>query len=231
MSPRAGWGTSGGATRPRAGRRRVAAAARAAFGDRGSGGGAGALAPLPRGTCVVNNAVPGRRSTTSCSTSSGSNSRSSTGMRSSDSGRRIAIPSSLHRTWTSSPECAERRAFDRHGPRRVHPRAERREHAHAPVAELVGEAFDDDRAIVRHDAGRLPLILEIRREVLRRELVETQVRAQAFDRAVVRCRSELAGDLADRTSELDRSAGLVAVPERHLARLAGRRRDDRPGPA
>jgi len=48
-------------------------------------------------------AVAGRRETMSSSISSGSNSRSSTGIRSSDSGRRIAMPSSLQSTWTSRP--------------------------------------------------------------------------------------------------------------------------------
>ena len=54
-----------------------------------------------------------------------------------------------------TPQHFDRRAeplgepsLERKGPRRVHPRAERRQHAHAPIADLVGEAFDDDRAVV-----------------------------------------------------------------------------------
>ena len=55
----------------------------------------------------------------------------------------------------------------RHRPRRVDAAAERREQAHAPVAELVETALDDQRAIVGHRArGRL--ILEIAKQVVRR---------------------------------------------------------------
>ncbi len=38
--------------------------------------------------------------------------------------------------------------------------------------------------------------------------------------------AQLAHELADRIPQLDRTSGLVAVPERHLARLARRRRDE-----
>ena len=41
---------------------------------------------------------------------------------------------------------------DRDRPWRVHPRAERREDADAPIADLVAEALDDDRAVVGHRA-------------------------------------------------------------------------------
>jgi hypothetical protein len=43
-------------------------------------------------------------------------------------------------------------ALDGHGPWRVHRRAERREQAHPPVADLVAEALDHDGAVVGHCA-------------------------------------------------------------------------------
>ena len=53
--------------------------------------------------------------------------------------------------------CDELR-FERQRPRRVHARAERRQDADAPVAELVAEALDRDRAIGRQRAGRFALL-------------------------------------------------------------------------
>ncbi len=116
-------------------------------------------------------------------------------------------------------------ALDRHRPRRVDALAERRQQAYPPVADLVGEAFDHDRAVVGDGAGRLALVLEVRRQVLGGELVQAELGPQPADGDVVLRRRELAGGCADRASELERAPGLVAVPERHLARLARRRRD------
>ena len=48
----------------------------------------------------------------------------------------------------------------RHRPRRVHAAAERREDADAPVADLVAEALDHDRAVGRERAGRVGLLAE-----------------------------------------------------------------------
>ena len=61
---------------------------------------------------------------------------------------------------------------DRHRPRRVHLAAERREHAHAPVADLVEVALDDDRAVVGHRAGGRVLVGEVLEQVARGALVE-----------------------------------------------------------
>src|SRR5207237_4734610 len=47
---------------------------------------------------------------------------------------------------------------DRSGPRRVHARAERRQDADAMIADLVGEALDDDRPIARDLAHRVHLL-------------------------------------------------------------------------
>ena len=136
------------------------------------------------------------------------------------------MPSSLHSTWPPGPEPLLQAGLDGERPRRVDPGAERRQDADAPVADLVAEALDDDRAVVRHRRGRLRLILEVADEVLRRQRVEADLGAEAFDRLRAWRRAELARERADRAAELQRAAGPVALPERHLAGLAGRRRDD-----
>ena len=110
----------------------------------------------------------------------------------------------------------------RERPRRVHARAERREHADPPVAELVAKALDDDLPVVRYDAGHLALLVEIRTKVADGELVERALLGQAG----VVPRVDIAEEGADGPAELDGPPEAVAVPERHLARLAGRGRDD-----
>ena len=50
---------------------------------------------------------------------------------------------------------------DRQCPRSVDARAEGCEHAETPVADLVAEALDDDRAIRRQHTGRLALLAEV----------------------------------------------------------------------
>ena len=118
--------------------------------------------------------------------------------------------------------------LDRHRPRRVHARAERGQHAHPPVAHLVAEPLDDDGAVVRDGAGRLHLLLEVGDEIRRRELVQAHVSAESLQRGLALRAAERAGERAHRTAQLDRTAGLVAVPERHPSLLPGRRRDDHP---
>ena len=107
-------------------------------------------------------------------------------------------------------------------------RAERAEDADPPVADLVAEPLDDDGAVVGHDAGGLGLLVEVQQHVVGRERVE---------RVVVRSRrrpvsagsgADLALERAERPAQLQRAAGPVAVPERHLAGLARGRRDDDP---
>ena len=62
----------------------------------------------------------------------------------------VVAPQDLH----VEPGVFGHAGLDRHRPWGVHPRTERRQHARA-VAELVGEALDDDRAVVGDDAGRV----------------------------------------------------------------------------
>jgi hypothetical protein len=109
--------------------------------------------------------------------------------------------------------------------------AERRQQAHAPVAELVAEALDHDRAVVGEHAGGGHLLLEVGDEVAGRPGVEVVLGAQPRHLGVtvlLRASTDLALEGADRPAELRGAAGTVAVPERQLARLPGGGRDDDP---
>ncbi len=118
--------------------------------------------------------------------------------------------------------------LDGHRPRRVDGCAERAEDADPPVADLVAEALDDDRAVVGDDAGGFGLLAEVLQQVVRRQLVEGVFVAQPAQRRLWRRFAQLAYERTERSAQLERPAGTVAVPERHLARLAGRRRDRDP---
>ena len=110
----------------------------------------------------------------------------------------------------------------REAPRGVDPAAERREHAQAPVADLVAEALDDDRAVARDDARRVLLLAQEREQVLRRERVQVVALGERLGVLLHRP----AAERADRLAELERPADAVALPERDRARHARRRRDD-----
>ena len=127
------------------------------------------------------------------------------------------------------------------------PGAERREDAHTPVADLVAEALDDDRAVVGHHARSCALRVEIPQNVHRCGAVQAVLALQSFDQPgrgaacgtrisaswlsieahqfSLEIRGQLIGDGAnegtDGAAEFERPARTVAVPERHLARLAG----------
>ena len=70
------------------------------------------------------------------------------------------------------PERRSQPRAERQRPRRVHAAAERREDAEPPVADLVAEALDDDRAVGRDGAGRAFLLAQERQQVRGRALVE-----------------------------------------------------------
>ena len=74
--------------------------------------------------------------------------------------------------------------LDGHRPRGVDRRAERAEDADPPVADLVAEPLDDDRAVVGDDAGGLGLLVEVLQQVARRQLVEGVLAAQLGDGAI-----------------------------------------------
>ena len=83
----------------------------------------------------------------------------------------VVAPHELDR---HAPPLAEA-VLEGHGPRRVHLGAERREHADPPVADLVAEPLDHDRAVVGHHAGGLGLLVEVGDEVGGGPLVEAAV--------------------------------------------------------
>ena len=134
----------------------------------------------------------------------------------------VVGPQHLHR------QVGAREAFlERERPRRVHARAERREDADAPVADLVGEALDHDRAVVGDRAGRLALLVEVARAgssaASRVEPVGVQPR---FGRRPARARAARAPCAPSARPSSSGRPGPVAPPERRLAGLAGRGRDD-----
>ena len=133
------------------------------------------------------------------------------------------MPSSVHSTCTGRSSRARRSSIaSAHG---AWTRAERGEDADAPVADLVGEALDDDRAVVGHRAGRLGLLVEVGAQVRSRAGVEP-VFAQARFGIGAGELAQLTRERAERAAELERPAGPVALPERGLGGLAGRGRDD-----
>ena len=69
-----------------------------------------------------------------------------------------------HELDVEPPALAEP-VLEGHGPRRVDLGAERREHADPPVADLVAEPLDDDRAVVGDRAGGLGLLVEVGEQV------------------------------------------------------------------
>ena len=105
----------------------------------------------------------------------------------------------------------------------MNPSAERREDADAPVAEIVAAALDQNRAVVRDDAGGGGLIGEVAQEILGRLLIEIVVRDQALNRPGRGHVPQRPHELTDLPAELERPSGGVGLPERHLAGLAGRR--------
>ena len=110
----------------------------------------------------------------------------------------------------------------REPPGGVHAPAIRREHAQAPVADLVAEALEHDRALARqHARGRL-LLAQVGEQVARGALVEVVVALERLDVLLDRP----ARERADRLAELDRASDGVALPERHGAGSARRGGDD-----
>ena len=81
-------------------------------------------------------------------------------------------------------------------------------------------------AVGRDRAGRRLLLLEEREQVLRGAVVEHVPLGQPLERLRARQRGELARGPADLLAELVRPPDALALPERHRARDARRRRDD-----
>ena len=100
--------------------------------------------------------------------------------------------------------------------------AERRQHAQPPVADLVAEALDHDRAVRRDHARGSLLLLEELDQVAGCAAIEVVLALERLGLLVDRP----AGERADRLTELLRAADAVALPERDRAGQPGRRRDD-----
>ena len=109
----------------------------------------------------------------------------------------------------------------RHGPGNMDAAAERREHADAPVAQLVAAALDDNRAVVGNLPRRFGLVGEKAQQIFRRAGIEIVFVDEARERSRLRQGAQLAHHGADAAAEFERAARPVAFPERHLAGLAG----------
>ena len=192
---------------------------------RAAGGGAAARAPRSRGSATRTATCSAARPTSSSSISSGSGRSRSSGDVVDRFGQAqddaVVAPQHLHRQIGAGEPF-----LDRERPRRVHARAERREDADAPVADLVGEALDHDRAVVGDRAGRLGLLVEVQAQVRRRRARRGRRRAAAPPALRAVEAAQLAHDAAERAAELERPARAVALPERRLGGLARRGRDD-----
>jgi hypothetical protein len=103
----------------------------------------------------------------------------------------------------------------------MHATAEGREDADAPVADLVAEALDDDRAVGRHDPGHRLLLAQERQEVARGQGVERVLVLDVPDRGVVGERRELARRTADLLPELGGPSDAFSLPERGDSRYSG----------
>ncbi len=111
-------------------------------------------------------------------------------------------------------------------PWRMHPRPERGEDADPPIADLVAEPLDHDGAVVGHGTRGLALIGQVLHQVGGGQLVQAVVVDQSPGRPVTDL--DLTGEGTDRPAQLHRTTRTLAVPERHLAGLTGRRRHDHP---
>ena len=99
--------------------------------------------------------------------------------------------------------------------------AEGREDADAPIAELVADTLDDDGAVVGNLLCDEFLVGEIAEDILGGLLVEVVVVGEPGDCGAAWHGTQLADESADATTELDGPACAIAVPEGHLAWLAG----------
>ena len=115
---------------------------------------------------------------------------------------------------------------DGHAPRRMHAAAERGEHADAPIAQLVAAALDHDVAIARNAAGGGGLLFQVAQQIFGgvadRGCAPPSAACRRPAAAVASSSRVICADLA---AELRGPPGGVAVPERHLAGLAGRGRN------
>ena len=157
---------------------------------------------------------------------SGSIATSSSGGSESASGRCRMIPSSDQSACVSMP-CCSRSSARRASPQGACTRAPKGESTHRRQSPISSRKRST--TIVRSD-GRTPvaelLLAQVLDERARGALVAGVQARQALHRALVVERGELALQAADGAPELERAPGLLALPERHLRRLARRGGDD-----
>ena len=187
-------------------------------------GSSSARAAASRNLAAKSDVLPSCRSTRSFN-SAGAGSSHSVSSGSSVSGRRMTKPSSVHMVSTSMPRSARSLRGDGHAPRRVHAAAEGGEHADAQIAELVAAALDHDVAVAGHAAGGGGLIFQVAQQIFGGVGVEAVLFHQAREGGGARHGEQFARHLADLAAEFGGASGAVAVPEGHLAGLAGRGRD------
>ena len=105
----------------------------------------------------------------------------------------------------------------------VHAPAVGREDAQPPVADLVAEALEHDRALARAARAWRPAARAGRRAGCARRARRGRSRAASVSGVLL---DGPARERADRLAELDRAPDGVALPERHRAGGAGGGRDD-----
>ena len=108
----------------------------------------------------------------------------------------------------------------------MHARPEGREHADAPVAQLIPETLDDDVAVAGQHTGGFTLVREVAHQVVRRPGVQAVVRLQHGARRRFLELGDLSGELTQGAAELQRTPRAFPVPEGQLPGFTGRGLDD-----
>ncbi len=116
----------------------------------------------------------------------------------------------------------------------MHPRPEGAQEAHPPVTKLIAEALEHDGPIRGQCARDGTLLFQVAQQVPGRQLIEIVALLECRHRALLPRRptrrqvAHLACERPQLAAQLDGSADTIALPEGHLARFAGRRRDQHP---
>ena len=209
---------------PPADRPPACAAARAARACRAPLGSSSERAAFSRNFAANSAVAPSCRTTSAC-TSSGSGSSSRTSGGSSTSGNRTTKPSSPHSVSTSMPRSSRifAAAAIAHGAWMRPPRGDSTQTRQSPSSSRTRSTTIVTRRGPRRwppsdragTAGGFP-----------RRRVEIVVARRGLDGGRRREAKQSSRQRPDREAEFERPAGAVALPERHLAGLAGRRRDE-----
>ncbi len=142
-------------------------------------------------------------------------------------GRLVGIGKTQHKSviapqrFDLRPTGSANARADRHGPGNVDAAAKRREHADAPVAQLIAGTLDHDGAVVGNLAGGGFLVGKKLQKIFRGAGVEIVFGDEAREGGRFWQAAQFADHRADAAAELERTAGAVALPERHFAGFAG----------